>query len=326
MTTSNKTNIMLGYPTVRWASFSKARDDWSINMDHAGNEWSTDVCRNNYRAPGIAEFKEKKRRWLFGNDKRSFLVCRNDKYGQTKIVDLTNAGKLAARVQFDWMSGRVQFYAPTWHTLRKWRTVEHFDAYTFNEYAPNEPWKYNGLLDLGAIDRDPEDDIPRLYFCRNGAWLFRVEDLSESEQEEHLATFEAVYVERGMVPMPGFMTAALMECKSMNAATLCLAAIQCINNKMIEDPNSVRGEVLANMYAYVPQWLWMLSCLPWWLDQEDDDHAVLRMRYCDEHDDYDDESGEGSKKALEWSAFVHRRDITHSTRYDQNDDDNTTVS
>ena len=152
MTTSNKTNIMLGYPTVRWASFFKERDDLGIIMDHAGNEWSTDVCRKNYRAPGIAEFKEKKRQWLFGNDKRAFLVCR---YG-----------------------------------------------------------------------------------------------------------------------IPG----------------------------------------------YQPQQSIAM------IDQEDDDHAVLRMRYCDEHDDYDDESGEGLKKALEWSAFVHCRDITHSTRYDENDDDNTIVS
>ena len=225
------------------------------------------------------------------------------------IVGLVNAGKLAAPVTFEWTNEQLHFAAPTWDTMHAWRTVDHLYQYTYDEDMPDSSCINNGRLDPCVLDRDPDDwdDIPRGYHSRNGLWLSNDGDLSKSAQEEHRKTFDYVRIVRGMVPLPGFMTAALMDAKSMDAETLCLAAIKCINNRMAEDPNPVRAKVYAELYAYVPQWLWMLSCIPWFSDQEDLLHTVS-VSYCDD-----------CEKAVQWSAAVHRRDVTHSTRHDNNE-------
>ncbi|KAI2497613.1 hypothetical protein MHU86_16862 [Fragilaria crotonensis] len=62
-----------------------------------------------------------------------------------------------------------------------------------------------------------------------------------------------------VLPLPGFLVVALMDAYTIDATTLCLAAIAAINARAEpagEDPSS---SLLANRASYVAAWLWNLA-------------------------------------------------------------------
>ena len=63
--TTDQTKSVVGFPTRRWASFFRARDDWGIAIDVAGETWSTGSCHNNYRHRFFRYYFKQKRQWVF---------------------------------------------------------------------------------------------------------------------------------------------------------------------------------------------------------------------------------------------------------------------
>ena len=140
-------------------------------MEVAGEGWANDVCRHNIWHSRFASFFEMKRRWLFGDATRAFLVCHNGSmqhahepigglqmlivhhlidceysgyFHTPQIVGFTNAGTLATPVTFSWNCDRMSFLAPTWAVMRLWSTPLDLYDYTLNDDTEDsDEWMFD---------------------------------------------------------------------------------------------------------------------------------------------------------------------------------------
>ena len=98
---------------------------------------------------------------------------------------------------------------------------------------------YRRILELS--DEDVDDDVD--------------DHADDSDVVEEVLIQTPVKIPN-LLPLPGFLVAALMDVYTTDAITLCLAAINTCAGKAGKDPSS---SMLADRASYVAAWLWNIS-------------------------------------------------------------------